>query len=122
LVSGLAALLMLSAWGLLYGIDTYSLPAIWVAITLCWISTIVAYSITSQSLDKSTKQFMNMLMTGMMIKMFIGLISIVVVGVRFKEVRSEYVVAYLIAYFALTGFEVYALMSKLRRISNKGAN
>ena len=113
---------MLSAWGLLYGIDTYSFPAILIAFTLSWLSTIAAYAITSQSLDKSTKQFMNMLMTGMMVKMFIGFISIVVVGIRFSEVKSEYVVAYLISYFALTGFEVYALMSKLRRISNKGAN
>jgi uncharacterized membrane protein YiaA len=123
LTIGIALALVLSAWLLIQGVEpAYSFPAIVTAIGIACVPTLLAYSLTKPVLDKSQKQFMNMLFTGMMAKMFIGLISIVIVGVRFREVRSEYVVMYIIAYFVFTGFEVYGLMRSLRPISKQGTN
>ncbi|MEM7654580.1 MAG: hypothetical protein AAF399_00515 [Bacteroidota bacterium] len=123
LVSSIALGLILAAWLLVQGAEpAYSFPAILSAILIACVPTLLAYSLTKPVLDKSQKQFMQMLMTGMMAKMFVGLISIVIVGVRFREIRSEYVVTYIIAYFVFTGFEVYGLMRSLRPISKQGAN
>lgn len=122
IISTVLIVMLLGAWLLLMGIDTYSFGAIIVASLVSFFPTLLAYSITYRTLEKSTKQFMQMLMTGMLAKMFVGVICIVIVAVRFPEIRNEYVVAYMITYFMLTGFEVYGLMRKLRPISNKGMN
>ncbi|MEO0584125.1 MAG: hypothetical protein AAF135_18065 [Bacteroidota bacterium] len=46
--------------------------------------------------------------------MLIGIVFVVIVALQFPEVKVEYVVSYMVAYFTFTGFEVYALMRKLR--------
>lgn len=84
------------------------------AILVALFPTFVAYSLTYMGLDKDTTRFVGYLAVGMFGKMLIGILSIVLVAVQFKEVRDEYVVTYIIAYFTFTSFEVYGLIRRLR--------
>lgn len=96
---------------------TKSFLAVSVAILVSYLTTLVAYVATFSGLDKKTNTFISYLLTGMVAKMFAGLITIVVVALRFPEVRNEYVAAFMLAYMVFTSFEVYGLIRKLRPIS-----
>ena len=50
----------------------------------------------------------------MSVKRFLIVITIVVVALRFPEVRNEYVAGFMLAYMVFTSFEVYGLIRKLR--------
>ncbi|MCI4670827.1 MAG: hypothetical protein MRZ79_22015 [Bacteroidia bacterium] len=88
--------------------------AVVIATLVAFLPTIVAYSITYSGLEKETTAFIGRLLGGMLVKMLIGVLSIVLVALQFREIRDEYVVSYMISYFVFTGFEVYGLMRKLR--------
>ncbi len=90
-----------------------SFAAVGIATTVAFFPTVIAYALTYTGLNKNTSGFLSLLMTGMLAKMFVGILSIVVVALRFPAVRDEYVVTYIIAYFVFTGFEVYSLLRKL---------
>lgn len=85
-----------------------------VAIAIALITTLVAYFINSPNLLKANVNFISAMLAGMGLKMIIGLISIIIVALKFQPVLIEYVVAYIISYFIFTAFEVYGLMRKLR--------
>lgn len=91
-----------------------SFAAVGIATAIAFFPTIIAYTLTYSGLDKSTTGFIGLLLTGMFAKMVIGIMAIVVVALRFRPVRDEFVVTYIIAYFLFTGFEVYSLLRKLR--------
>lgn len=84
------------------------------AILVSFITGGLAYIITYQGLDKSTRQFSAMLVLGMFSKLLIGLIGVLVVAVEFKPMLKSYVATYMLTYFVFTAFEVYGLMRKLR--------
>jgi hypothetical protein len=92
----------------------YSSTAVSLAIIVSLIPTLLAYILTYRGLDKDTMHFVGFLATGMIGKMLIGILSIVLVALQFEAVRNEYVVTYILAYFAFTTFEVYGLFRKLR--------
>lgn len=81
---------------------------------MAFFPTLLAYSITYMGLDKDTSRFVGFLLTGMLGKMLVGVLAIILVALRFREVRNEFVVAYLIGYFVFSAFEVYGLIRKLR--------
>ncbi|MEO0899324.1 MAG: hypothetical protein AAFY71_23130, partial [Bacteroidota bacterium] len=88
--------------------------AVAIASLIAFVPTIIAYSITYPGLEKETSGFMTRLLGGMLIKMLIGVLTIIIVAVNYREVVGEFVVSYLISYFVFTGFEVFALLRKLR--------
>ncbi len=91
-----------------------SFLAVAIAVLVSYGTTLVAYVATFSGLDKKTNTFISYMLTGMVAKMFAGLITIVVVALRFPEVRNEYVAAFMLAYMVFTSFEVYGLIRKLR--------
>lgn len=101
------------AYALIAGLS-YSLPAVFAAIGVAFFPTLLAYSITYLGLDKDTSRFVGFLLTGMLGKMLVGILAIIFVALRFRPVRDEFVVAYMVAYFVFTAFEVYGLIRKLR--------
>ncbi|GAB4410035.1 MAG: hypothetical protein OHK0039_14140 [Bacteroidia bacterium] len=115
LVTAVALLLLLAAWGMQAVLPgSYSLLAMGCAIAIAYVPTLLAYTLSYMGLDKDTSGFVGFLLTGMLSKMLAGLISVLIVALRFRPVRDEYVVVYIIAYFIFTGFEVYGLIRKLR--------
>lgn len=55
-----------------------------------------------------------------MIKMFLGIISILIVAWKFKEIVTEYVLTYFLCYFIFLAFEVVTLMINLRAEKSVG--
>ncbi|MEL6842139.1 MAG: hypothetical protein AAFP02_02905 [Bacteroidota bacterium] len=84
------------------------------AAMVSFVTGALAYMITFQGLDKSTRQFSAMLVLGMFSKLLIGLIGVLVIAVEFKPMLKSYVITYMGTYFVFTAFEVYSLMRKLR--------
>lgn len=97
-----------------FGALTASYPAISSAIFISFVSTLLAYTLTYMGLEKATGQFATLLLSGIVVKMLVGLIAPLVVALVFKPVVVEFVIAYFISYFIFTAFEVYGLMRKLR--------
>jgi drug/metabolite transporter (DMT)-like permease len=115
LIAIVALVIMAVGYGAVVGLEwPYQPHAILSAVGVALFPTILAYSLTFQGLDKDTTRFIGFLGVGMLGKMLIGILSILFVAVQFKEVRDEYVVTYIIAYFVFTSFEVYGLIRKLR--------
>lgn len=85
-----------------------------------YIPTILAFIATSKGLEKP-HLFWTLFMMSTGFRLFIGLISILIVVFQFGKIRNEYIGAYFFSYFLLTAFEVYALMRNLRPISKKDA-
>ncbi len=81
------------------------------------ILTGVAYSLTYTGLEKRPTLFMSYLMGAMMIKMLVGILAILIIGIKFREHLATFALSYISSYFAFTGFEVYGLMRKLRALS-----
>ena len=89
---------------------------------LVWIFTVITFSVLDKNLQLSPPKLLNYILGSMLMKMFLGLASIAIVAIYFKPHTTEYVVSFLIAYFVLTGFEVYILIGKLRAVSQKVGN
>lgn len=107
--------LLASSYGMLQLLDpSRSFLAVAIAVLVSYGTTLIAYVATFTGLDKKTNTFISYMLTGMVAKMFAGLITIVVVALRFPEVRNEYVAAFMLAYMVFTSFEVYGLIRKLR--------
>lgn len=96
-----------------------SAMAVAIATLVGFLTTISAYAITYSGMEKGTQQFLSILLTGMALKIVVGLISVVVVALIFKDFAREYVLAYVAAYLVFTVFEVYSLMRKLAASSAK---
>ncbi len=115
LASALAVVLIIVSY---FFIESMALPyhfgSVVVAILVAYFPTLLAYSLTYMGLDKNTSQFVGYLGTGMIGKMLIGVLSIILVHTKFRELRDPYVVTYIIAYFIFTAFEVFGLIRKLR--------
>ncbi len=92
------------------------------SLLLVWTFTVITFSILDKNLQVSPPKLLNYILGSMLIKMFLGLASIAIVAIYFKPHIIEYVVSFLIAYFVLTGFEVYILIGKLRAVSQKVGN
>lgn len=97
----------------------YSQKAILGAVILSYVSTMGVFFASHSVLQKSFRQFMYAVLGAMMGKMFLGIISVLVVAVLYKDVKKEYVFACFFSYFLFTAIEVYGLMRNLRQISGK---
>lgn len=93
--------------------------AILAAVLLSYVSTMAVFFVSFSTLHKSFRQFMYAVLGAMMGKMFLGIISVLVVAVLYKDMKKEYVFAYFFSYFLFTAIEVYGLMRNLRQISGK---
>lgn len=93
---------------------TAAMPFIYGAIGLAALSTIISFYILNRSLKVRIRAFSQSVMGSMMVKMFIGIISITLVALKFKDVTLHYVLTYFLCYFIFTAFEVVILMSNLR--------
>ena len=115
LASAVAVAMIFFTYLLIQGLALpYRFDSAVVAILVAFFPTLLAYSLTYMGLDKDTTRFVGFLGTGMLGKMIIGVLSIILVHTKFREIRDEYVVTYIIAYFIFTAFEVYGLIRKLR--------
>ncbi|MFK7969412.1 MAG: hypothetical protein AB8F95_03545 [Bacteroidia bacterium] len=108
LLIGLGVVLTTYVW------TDYDTVAISAAVLVSLVAGILAYVMVRSRLHADGKQFMGAIMVGMLIKMAIGLSSVLVVALSFRPVVKEYVTVFFIAYFIFTAFEVYALMRNLR--------
>ncbi|MEM6260888.1 MAG: hypothetical protein AAGI38_00160 [Bacteroidota bacterium] len=93
---------------------TYYPSLLILAVAIGALSTIVSYLVVARGLERDPKKFLNYLFTGMLAKMGLGLLSVAVVALSFKDGISSYVVGYFIIYLIFTIFEVSALMYNLR--------
>lgn len=99
----------------------FNIRAMLAGVLVVYIPTILAFIATAKGLAKP-ELFWVLFMTSSGVRLFMGLISILIVVFIFGKVRNEYIGAYFFSYFVLTGFEVYALMCNLRPISKKESN
>lgn len=97
-----------------------ALPFAIVGVFLASFSTIISYAIVSRGLKSRVTAFVQYVMGGMMIKMFLGIISILIVAWKFKEIVTEYVLTYFLCYFIFLAFEVVTLMINLRAEKSVG--
>ncbi len=112
------------AGALLFGTTVYllspvvfseeALPFAIFGVFLAAFSTIASYALVSRGLKARVQAFVQFVMGGMMIKMFLGIISILIVAWKFKEIVTEYVLTYFLCYFIFLAFEVVTLMTNLR--------
>ncbi|MEM6764515.1 MAG: hypothetical protein AAF824_04765 [Bacteroidota bacterium] len=85
------------------------------AISLSGMLAMLAYTLSYKGLEKKeTTTFVAYLLSGMLAKMLVGILTVVFIALEYKEVVSEYVVSFFLSYFVFTSFEVYGLMRKLR--------
>lgn len=111
-LAGLIALGVFLGKGSLYPPESLGLMLFGVA--LAAVAGFVAYSITYSGIRRSVKLFVSYLIGGMLVKLMIGIFSVTIVALRFKERAMEYVLTYFGAYFLLLGLEVFALMRATR--------
>lgn len=83
-------------------------------IALAALSTIASYAMVSRGLKGRVQAFMQYIMGGMMVKMFLGITAVLVVAWKFEEIVAQYVLSYFFCYFIFLGFEVVTLMGNLR--------
>ncbi len=101
-------------------IPELALPLCLVGVLLASFSTIASYALVSRGLKSRIQSFVQFIMGGMMIKMFLGIISILIIAYKFKEFVTEYVLTYFLCYFIFLAFEVVTLMVNLRAEKSEG--
>lgn len=114
---GLAIIGALSIAAYFIGLSEFPpsvMPFIYTAIGLAGASTILSYLILNRGLLARPAKFSGSVMGSMMVKMFIGIISITLIALKFKEATVHYVLTYFLCYFIFTAFEIATLMSNLR--------
>ena len=110
-----AALLFLLGVGIVnWWLPQLSLQAVGIAILISYLSGLAAYALAYTGLEKKTTGFLAFLMSGMFLRMLVGLVAIIIVSLKFRPVLIEFVVSFFVTYFIFTAFEVYSLMRKLR--------
>lgn len=118
-------ILLLCVAGMLYPVTQWfavrDWPFFFVAITLSSISTMVSYAIVYNGLRIRIQRFMSYIMGGMMMKLAVGIVSITIVALKFKESASVYVLTFFGSYIIFTAFEVYTLMRNLRPQNQEGS-
>ena len=119
----IASAVLLSLIAFLLGESVYpagAMPFIIGGIGLAAVTTAASYAIVYRGLKIRIQQFTAYIMGGMMIKMFLGIISISVIALNFKDITTHYVLTYFLCYFIFTGFEVVTLMTNLRAEKSEG--
>ena len=111
ILAGLLLLMWSSAAILDMGLN---LPAMNIAVGLGYVLALLAYIIVYFGIERGTMQFMTAMVGGMIGKMLLGIVSVLIVALKFRSSVEEYVAAFFISYFVFTSFEVYGLMRKLR--------
>lgn len=97
-----------------------ALPFLLIAISIGSVSGLLAFYIISTGIRKDIRMFTAYIMGSMLVKLFVGLISITVIALKFSDFSKVYVLTYFLCYFIFTGFEVFALMRNLRPFSDNG--
>lgn len=90
-----------------------------IAVALMWMATSVAYTFSYLGLEKNARTFMTLFFSGMILKFFLGVISVIIVALRYKPFLNGYVLGFFVSYFVFATFEVFGLINKLRAISRK---
>lgn len=89
-------------------------PYMYTALGIVLLSTMGSYVIVVNGIKNRINLFTSYVMGGMLIRMFVGLISMTIVALKFKPFASPYVLTYFFLYFIFTAFEVVSLMRTLR--------
>ena len=100
--------------------DTSTLNLSVAGIGFVSLLTATAYKITSSGLDKSPMHFTRNLVASIMLKLLLSIAFLMVLVFVYRPHSVAFLIAYFVAYFCLTGFEVYSLLHNLRKISKKG--
>ena len=87
---------------------------LYIAVLVNLVVTLGAYYLTYRGMTLDHRPFMTKLLGGTMIKLIVGILSILLVALLFRPVIRVYALSYMLAYFLFTGFEVFALLRKLR--------
>lgn len=121
IVVGITALLAAAGY---YPIQLYlkpgTLPFAYLALFISAASSVMAYAIVSGGLKKNIGMFTSYIIGSMLAKMMVGILTITIIALNFKDFSTAFVLIYFLCYFIFTGFEVYSLMRKLRPISENG--
>jgi len=119
LLTGVTTVLLsiLAAWLVQNVYPQYNMYSAIGGVVVMFVMTLVAYVLSYQGITRNSRQFTMLFLSGMGIKMGIGIISVLIIGLIAKEILSEYVVSFFLSYFVLTTFEVYGLIRKLRTVS-----
>ncbi len=119
LLTGVVTVLLsiLTVWLVQNVYPQYNMYSAIGGVVVMFVMTLAAYILSYQGISRNSRQFTMLFLSGMGIKMGIGIISVLIVGLIAKDILSEYVVAFFLSYFVLTTFEVYGLIRKLRAVS-----
>jgi len=112
---GLTLVLAVASWLLIDGwLPAPSLTFVFVALGISGAASIAAFIITFNGLQKAIRSFSTYLIGGMVAKLLIGIFSISIVALRFRDFAEVFVLSYFFFYLVFTSFEVFALMRNLR--------
>ncbi len=119
LITGIISFILsaLGAWIVYRFLPQYNLYATVGGVLVMFVMTLAAYILAYRGISRNARQFTALFLSGMGIKMMLGIISVLIIGLLAKEILSEYVVSFFLSYFVLTTFEVYGLIRKLREVS-----
>lgn len=111
----LAVVLAIGSWLLIDGwLPAPALTFVFVALGISAAASIAAFVITYNGIEKAIRSFSTYLIGGMVAKLLIGIFSISIVALRFRDFAEVFVLSYFFFYLVFTSFEVFALMRNLR--------
>lgn len=113
LLSFIIALLLL-AWN--YAMpEKYSLREGFYAIIYFFVSTTLFHRLTIKANEKSSQHFVRTFIGTTAIRMFMGLVAILVYALLFRENAMSFALLFLLLYFIYLIFEVVLLLKFLRK-------
>jgi cobalamin biosynthesis protein CobD/CbiB len=116
------ALFYLAQWALVrLGKPDYVSPFYWWIQGYSIVITCVSHWLTSKGLSKRN-DFHLYFMGSMTIRMLAALFFLLVFVLYLTENQEVFVINFIVAYFAYTGFEIYYLLTNLRPDSEKNEN
>ena len=119
-ISGVLGLIMIvGAYGAHLSLGEGTFTPMLAAIILGWVMSVGAYIMVFPSLDKPFRVFTAMLLSSTMLRLLLGILTVLLIALLKKEWLKIYVVTFFIGYFIFVGFEVYTFMRNLRPFSEK---
>ncbi|MDB5272960.1 MAG: hypothetical protein JWO58_1327 [Chitinophagaceae bacterium] len=103
------------------GKPNYISPFYWWIQAYSVIITLISHLLTSKGLSKRN-DFHLYFMGSMTIRMLAALFFLLIFVLYLSDKQEVFVINFIVAYFAYTGFEIYYLLTNLRPDSEKNGN
>lgn len=101
--------------GLKYGLSFYEGPQIWYALLFFIVLTVFSYSYVASAKKQDNNFFVKRFFITMGLRLIFCIIFLVIYMISRPEREPIFVLTFMILYLFYTMFEIYYLVSKLRR-------